>query len=135
MRLVPRQRAQDQVLFVGEDTLSPDQDLNLLRAPIGIVFQKQTPFPMSIFENIDFGIHLYEKLPRLELESQVERSLRRAALRVSDLTAFMYLGGWRSPIRPARCSRRCATGAGGLGHRSASMGRFRGIKTFFEAEP
>jgi hypothetical protein len=86
------------------------QDLNLLRAPIGIVFQKQTPFPMSIFENIAFGIHLYEKLPRLELESQVERSLRRAAVRVSDLTAFMYLGGWRSPIRPAWCSRRCATG-------------------------
>ena len=135
MRLVPRQRAQDQVLFVGEDTLSPGQDLNLLRAPIGIVFQEQTPFPMSIFENIEFGIHLYEKLPRLELESQVERSLRRAALRVSDLTAFMYLGGWRSPIRPARCSRRCATDARRTTSPVGVNGRFRGIRTFFEGEP
>ena len=60
--LYPNQRAQGQVLFDGEDILSPRQDLNLLRARIGMVFQKPTPFPMSIFENIAFGIRLYEKL-------------------------------------------------------------------------
>ena len=78
--LYPHQRAQGQVLFDGEDILSPKQDLNLLRARIGMVFQKPTPFPMSIFENIAFGIRLYEKLPKSELESRVEMSLRRAAL-------------------------------------------------------
>ncbi len=109
------------MLFVGEDTLSPGQDLNLLRAHIGIVFQEQTPFPMSIFDNIEFGIHLYEKLPRLELESQVERSLRRAALRVSDLTAFMYLvaGGVRYDQQGALGVAQPAHA--GLRHRSASM--------------
>jgi phosphate transport system ATP-binding protein len=78
--LYPNQRAQGQVLFDGDDILSPKQDLNLLRARIGMVFQKPTPFPMSIFENIAFGIRLYEKLPKSELESRVEMSLRRAAL-------------------------------------------------------
>jgi phosphate transport system ATP-binding protein len=78
--LYPNQRAQGQVLFDGEDILSPKQDLNLLRARIGMVFQKPTPFPMSIFENIAFGIRMYEKLPKAELESRVEMSLRRAAL-------------------------------------------------------
>ena len=78
--LYPNQRAQGQVLFDGDDILSPKQDLNLLRARIGMVFQKPTPFPMSIFENIAFGIRLYEKLPKAELESRVEMSLRRAAL-------------------------------------------------------
>jgi phosphate transport system ATP-binding protein len=78
--LYPNQRATGEVLFDGEDILSPKQDLNLLRARIGMVFQKPTPFPMSIFENIAFGIRLYEKLPKSEMESRVESSLRRAAL-------------------------------------------------------
>jgi phosphate transport system ATP-binding protein len=78
--LYPNQRAQGQVLFDGEDILAPRQDLNLLRARIGMVFQKPTPFPMSIYENIAFGIRLYEKLPKPELDSRVEMSLRRAAL-------------------------------------------------------
>jgi phosphate transport system ATP-binding protein len=78
--LYPNQRAQGQVLFDGEDILAPRQDLNLLRARIGMVFQKPTPFPMSIYENIAFGIRLYEKLPKAELDSRVEMSLRRAAL-------------------------------------------------------
>jgi phosphate transport system ATP-binding protein len=78
--LYPNQRAQGQVLFDGEDILAPRQDLNLLRARIGMVFQKPTPFPMSIYENIAFGIRLYEKLPKSELDSRVEMSLRRAAL-------------------------------------------------------
>jgi phosphate transport system ATP-binding protein len=78
--LYPRQRAEGHVTFDGEDILSPMQDLNLLRARIGMVFQRPTPFPMSIFENIAFGIRLYEKLPKSELEGRVEHSLRRAAL-------------------------------------------------------
>jgi phosphate transport system ATP-binding protein len=78
--LYPNQRAEGEVLFDGEDILSPKQDLNLLRARIGMVFQKPTPFPMSIYENIAFGIRLYERLPKSELDGRVEHSLRRAAL-------------------------------------------------------
>src|ERR1700746_927976 len=78
--LYPNQRATGDVLFDGENILSPRQDLNLLRARIGMVFQKPTPFPMSIYENIAFGIRLYEKLPKSELDGRVETSLRRAAL-------------------------------------------------------
>ena len=78
--LYPNQRAEGEVLFDGEDILSPRQDLNLLRARIGMVFQKPTPFPMSIYENIAFGLRLYERLPKSELDGRVETSLRRAAL-------------------------------------------------------
>jgi phosphate transport system ATP-binding protein len=78
--LYPNQRAEGDVLFDGEDILSPKQDLNLLRARIGMVFQKPTPFPMSIYENIAFGVRLYERLSRSELDGRVETSLRRAAL-------------------------------------------------------
>ena len=78
--LYPNQRADGEVIFEGENILSPKQDLNLLRARIGMVFQKPTPFPMSIYENIAFGIRLYEKLPKSELDDRVETSLRRAAL-------------------------------------------------------
>jgi phosphate transport system ATP-binding protein len=78
--LYPHQRADGEVLFDGGDILSPKQDLNLLRARIGMVFQKPTPFPMSIYENIAFGVRLYEKLPRADMDNRVEISLRRAAL-------------------------------------------------------
>jgi phosphate transport system ATP-binding protein len=78
--LYPHQRAEGQLLFDGGDILSPKQDLNLLRARIGMVFQKPTPFPMSIYENIAFGVRLYEKLPKSEMDGRVENSLRRAAL-------------------------------------------------------
>jgi phosphate transport system ATP-binding protein len=78
--LYPHQRAEGEVTFDGEDILSPRQDLNLLRARIGMVFQKPTPFPMSIYENIAFGIRLYEKLSKSELDDRIESSLRRAAL-------------------------------------------------------
>ena len=75
--LYPNQRAEGEVLFDGDDILSPKQDLNLLRARIGMVFQKPTPFPMSIYENIAFGVRLYEKLPKSELDGRVETSLRQ----------------------------------------------------------
>ena len=78
--LYPNQRATGDVIFDGANILSPKQDLNLLRARIGMVFQKPTPFPMSIYENIAFGIRLYERLPKSELDGRVETSLRRAAL-------------------------------------------------------
>jgi phosphate transport system ATP-binding protein len=78
--LYPNQRATGDVTFDGANILSPKQDLNLLRARIGMVFQKPTPFPMSIYENIAFGIRLYERLPKSELDGRVETSLKRAAL-------------------------------------------------------
>jgi phosphate transport system ATP-binding protein len=78
--LYPGQRAEGEVRFEGEDILSPKQDVNLLRARIGMVFQKPTPFPMSIYENIGFGIRLYERLPKSELDGRVEQALKRAAL-------------------------------------------------------
>ena len=78
--LYPKQRAEGEVLLDGVNILNPDQDLNLLRARIGMVFQKPTPFPMSIYDNIAFGINLYEKLPKSELDGRIEHSLRKAAL-------------------------------------------------------
>jgi phosphate transport system ATP-binding protein len=78
--LYPNQRAEGDVTLDGEDILSPKQDLNMLRARIGMVFQKPTPFPMSIYENIAFGIRLYEKLSKSELDDRVEIALKRAAL-------------------------------------------------------
>jgi phosphate transport system ATP-binding protein len=78
--LYPGQRAEGEVLLDGENILNPKQDLNLLRARIGMVFQKPTPFPMTIYENIAFGIRLYEKLSKSELEGRVEAALRGAAL-------------------------------------------------------
>ncbi len=78
--LYPNQRAEGEVLLDGENILAPDLDLNLLRARIGMVFQKPTPFPMSIYDNIAFGIRLYERLPKSELDGRVESALRRSAL-------------------------------------------------------
>ena len=70
--LYPNQRAEGEVLLDGENILVAEQDVNLLRARIGMVFQKPTPFPMSIYENIAFGIRLYERLPKSELDGRVE---------------------------------------------------------------
>jgi len=78
--LYPTQRAEGEVLLDGRNILDPGLDLNLLRARIGMVFQKPTPFPMSIYDNIAFGIRLYERLPKAEIDDRVEAALRRAAL-------------------------------------------------------
>jgi phosphate transport system ATP-binding protein len=78
--LYPNQTATGEVLVDGVNILSPGLDLNLVRAKIGMVFQKPTPFPMSIHDNIAFGIKLYERLPKSELDDRVESALRRAAL-------------------------------------------------------
>ena len=78
--LYPNQRAEGEVIFDGENILNPRQDLNLLRSRIGMVFQKPTPFPMSIYENIAFGIRLYERLPKAEIDERVETALEKAAI-------------------------------------------------------
>ena len=78
--LYPNQRAEGEVLLDGENILSRKLDVNALRAKVGMVFQKPTPFPMTIFDNVAFGLHLYESLPRSETEGRVEHALRRAAL-------------------------------------------------------
>ncbi len=78
--LYPHQRAEGEVLLDGENILDPRVDVNLLRSRVGMVFQKPTPFPMTIYENIAFGVRLYEKLSRSELDGRVELALRGAAL-------------------------------------------------------
>ena len=78
--LYPGQRATGEVLLDGENILAPKVDVSLLRARVGMVFQKPTPFPMSIYENIAFGIRLYQRVSRSELDGRVELALSRAAL-------------------------------------------------------
>ena len=78
--LYPGQRAEGQINFYGENILDDKQDLNMLRARIGMVFQKPTPFPMSIYDNIAFGVKLYETLSRSEMDDRVEWALTKAAL-------------------------------------------------------
>jgi phosphate transport system ATP-binding protein len=78
--LYPSQEAKGEILVDGENVLSPRQDLNRLRAKIGMVFQKPTPFPMSIYDNIAFGVRLYERLHARETDERVEWALRKAAL-------------------------------------------------------
>jgi phosphate transport system ATP-binding protein len=78
--LYPNQRATGYVRLDNDDIISASQDINLLRAKVGMVFQKPTPFPMTIYENIAFGIRLYERLPKSELEGRVQHALQRAAL-------------------------------------------------------
>ncbi len=78
--LYPGQRAEGEVSFYGENVLDGKQDLNLLRARIGMVFQKPTPFPMSVYDNIAFGVRLYENLSRSAMDDRVEWALTKAAL-------------------------------------------------------
>ena len=78
--LYPGQRAEGEVMMDGQNIIAPDVDLNDLRSRIGMVFQKPTPFPMSIYDNIAFGVRLHERLPRAEMDERVEWSLTRAAL-------------------------------------------------------
>jgi phosphate transport system ATP-binding protein len=78
--LYPKQRAEGEVILDGENILDGKQDINLLRSRVGMVFQKPTPFPMTIYDNIAFGIKLYERMPRSELDGRIEHALQRAAL-------------------------------------------------------
>ncbi|HEY6896310.1 MAG TPA: phosphate ABC transporter ATP-binding protein PstB [Rhodocyclaceae bacterium] len=78
--LYPEQRAEGELLLDGKNLLDKGVDLNALRAKVGMVFQKPTPFPMSIYDNIAFGVKLHERLSRVEMDERVEWSLRKAAL-------------------------------------------------------
>ena len=78
--LYPGQRAQGEIIFNGRNILDKDVDVNVLRAKVGMVFQKPTPFPMSIYENIAFGVRLYENLSKGEMDERVEWALNKAAL-------------------------------------------------------
>ncbi len=78
--LYPEQRAEGEILLEGQNILDTREDVSLVRAKIGMVFQKPTPFPMSIYDNIAFGIKLYEKLPRAELDDRIEWALTKTAL-------------------------------------------------------
>jgi len=78
--LYPKQRADGEVILDGENILNAGVDINLLRSRVGMVFQKPTPFPMTIYDNIAFGIKLYEKMARSELDGRIEHALQRAAL-------------------------------------------------------
>ena len=79
--LYPGQRAEGRMLLLdGENMLARGVDLTQLRAKIGMVFQQPTPFPMSIYDNVAFGVKLYEKLSKADMDARVEESLRRAAL-------------------------------------------------------
>jgi len=78
--LYPGQKATGRVLLDGEDMLSPSVNVATLRARVGMVFQKPTPFPMSIYDNVAYGVRLYETLSKADMANRVEESLRRAAL-------------------------------------------------------
>ncbi|HTT08366.1 MAG TPA: phosphate ABC transporter ATP-binding protein PstB [Gammaproteobacteria bacterium] len=78
--LYPKHTAIGEVLIDGMNVLNKDYDLNMLRSKVGMVFQKPTPFPMSIYDNITFGVRLYHKLSRRQMDERVEKALRRAAL-------------------------------------------------------
>jgi len=78
--LYPGQRAEGEILLDGENILTSRQDISLIRAKVGMVFQKPTPFPMSIYDNIAFGVRLFEKLSKGEMDERVEWALTKAAL-------------------------------------------------------
>jgi phosphate transport system ATP-binding protein len=78
--LYPKQQVKGQILLDGKDIHSSEQDLNLLRAKVGMVFQKPTPFPMSIYDNVAFGVKLYENLSKSEMNDRVEWALQKAAI-------------------------------------------------------
>lgn len=106
--LYPKQRAEGQILFNGKNILDPDVDVNTLRARIGMVFQKPTPFPMTIYENIAFGVRLYEDLSKGEMDERVEWALKEAALwnEVKDKlgkSGQSLSGGQQQRLCIARC--------------------------------
>jgi phosphate transport system ATP-binding protein len=92
--LYPEQRAEGEIILDGGNILAQTQDMNLLRAKVGMVFQKPTPFPMSVYENIAFGVRLYDRLSRAQMDERVEWSLRKAAL-WDEVKDKLHQGGTR----------------------------------------
>jgi len=106
-QLYPEQTATGEIRLGGKNVLDRKQDLNLLRARVGMVFQKPTPFPMSIYDNIAFGVRLYERLRRRDMDERVEWALRKAALwdEVNDIlkqNGTMLSGGQQQRLCIAR---------------------------------
>lgn len=106
--LYPEQRATGEIVMGGENLVTTRQDVSLIRARIGMVFQKPTPFPMSIYDNIAFGVRLFERLSRREMDDRVEQALTRAALwtEVKDKLAQSgqsLSGGQQQRLCIARC--------------------------------
>ncbi len=106
--LYPGQRATGRIILDGEDILRPGVDLSMLRAKVGMVFQKPTPFPMSIHDNVAFGVRLYESLSKADMNQRIEESLRRAALwdEVKDklhTSGLGLSGGQQQRLCVARC--------------------------------
>jgi phosphate transport system ATP-binding protein len=106
--LYPNQRAEGKIMYAGRNILDPGQDVNMLRAKIGMVFQKPTPFPMTVYENIAFGVRLYESLPKGEMDERVEWALKQAALwtEVKDklfASGLSLSGGQQQRLCIARC--------------------------------
>lgn len=106
-QLYPNMRAEGEILLSGKNILAADMDLNMLRAKVGMVFQKPTPFPMSIYDNIAFGVKLYEKLSRGEMDDRVEWALKKAALweeakNKLHQSAFSLSGGQQQRLCIAR---------------------------------
>jgi len=106
--LYPKQRAEGEVIINGENVLNDDVDTIALRANIGMVFQKPTPFPMSIYENIAFGVRMHEKLNRNQMDDRVEWALTKAALwgEVKDKlrqSGTSLSGGQQQRLCIARC--------------------------------
>lgn len=88
--LYPGMRAEGNINLDGKNILGKDIDVNLLRAQVGMVFQKPTPFPMSIYDNVAFGVRLYEKLSKAEMDNRVEWALKKAALWLEVKTNFVH---------------------------------------------
>jgi phosphate transport system ATP-binding protein len=106
-KIYPHQRATGQIILDGVDILQDDSDLNRLRARVGMVFQQPTPFPMSIYDNIAFGVKLYEKLSRSGMDERVEWALHKAALwdEVKDVlhrSGYSLSGGQQQRLCIAR---------------------------------
>jgi ABC-type branched-subunit amino acid transport system ATPase component len=134
--LYPGQKAEGEIMFDGRNILGANEDLAALRARIGMVFQKPTPFPMSIYDNVAYGVRLYERLGKQDMDGRVEESLRRAALwdEVKDKlnTSGLGLSGGQQQHfgphrhavrRPAAAAVRGARRGGAA--RSAAAGRAR----------
>jgi phosphate transport system ATP-binding protein len=106
--LYPEQRAEGEVVMDGENLLASTGDIALLRAKVGMVFQKPTPFPMSIYDNVAFGVRLFERLSRREMDDRVEWALTRAALweevkKKLKQTGDSLSGGQQQRLCIARC--------------------------------
>ena len=106
--LYPKQRVEGKILLDGNDIHDKEQDINILRAKVGMVFQKPTPFPMSIYDNIAFGVKLYENLSKRDMDERVEWSLKKAALwsEVKDKlnqSGSSLSGGQQQRLCIARC--------------------------------